>query len=107
MIKKLKIKFIAINITLVFIVLAIAFVTIYVSTSRQIVQETTSVMQRMLNAKDSMEPPKLEIGGDIPEAERKDDRFRAAFSVFAVQLDENHKIIKVFETMFRWLINRR
>ena len=95
MIKKLKRKFIIINLSLITIVLAITFAAIYISTSRQIIQETAISMQKAIGDMFNKEPPKLEIGKE--RMDDKDGKFRAAISTFSVQLDENNEILEVYK----------
>lgn len=97
MIKRLKIKLIAINMVLITIVLFSTFGAVYASTSHQIVNETNRSMQKMLDNKEDKAPPKIEIGGYTVKYGNEANTPPTNIPIFSVQLDAYNNLIKVFE----------
>lgn len=93
MINKLKKKFILINMILIFIVLSVTFIAIYVSTDHRLVRESSDILNRLIN-QETVTVPKKEIGGPTPN---KVVPPSSPIVTFAVQLDKNNKITKVFD----------
>ena len=94
MIKKLRIKFILINMILITIVLAITFTAVYVSTQQRLVRESMSVLQRTIAGDKHDEPTRNEIRG--PE---KNPGFMP-IPTFTVSLDAEKNIIEAKGPLF-------
>ncbi len=96
MINRLKINLIAINMALVTIVLFVTFVAVYASTNEQISRDTQRALLQTLNEREVRIPPKIEIGGPMPHPGTGEAKPPAYITTFAVQLDDSHKITKIF-----------
>lgn len=96
MIKRLKIKLIVINMILVTIVLSITFIAVYLSTSEQISRDTIRLMEKMLDNRENIAPPK-EIGGGKPVRNDENAPPPVYIPIFSVQLDTGNNILKIFE----------
>ncbi len=96
MIRKLKIKFIAINMILVTVVLVTTFVAVYVSTQEQIVRDTNRMMEKLLD-EPSEQPFDKQIGGKDHGPDKGNDLPPAYMPIFSVQLDDNHQIVKIYQ----------
>lgn len=97
MLKKLRRKFILINMMLVSLVLLIVFGALLGSTSQRLRGQSVSAMRLALKWAEGMAPPQIEI--DLPEGEEPgagrgnpDARQLAMVPVFGVVLDENGNI---------------
>jgi len=84
---KLRRKFILINMTLVTLVLVIVFSSICYFSYQRIKEDSYEVMQRAIESRGDIKPPKLEMGGQLP---RKPVPILPSFSVL---VDENGKIL--------------
>lgn len=89
MIRKLKIKFVAINMAFISIVLIIIFISVYISTNNRIVHDSNDFMRRIVERSDYEKFPKREIGG------MKRDDFMPPFTSFFVELNESQSIENV------------
>lgn len=89
MIRKLKLKFVAINMILITIILIITFITLYVATSKRIIFENTEMMRRLLEHKSSFNFPKREMGGLKPKQESKGP---SPINIFYVEIDSSNNI---------------
>ncbi|MBR0598360.1 sensor histidine kinase [Sinanaerobacter chloroacetimidivorans] len=86
MIKKLRKKFILINMTLISVVMVIVFLAICMFYYQWSKAETYEVMDKVISMKGGMEPRVFEIGGRGP---RNPEAFIPTFTVL---LDSNHEI---------------
>jgi len=93
MIKKLKKKFILINMILITIVLLITFISILGYTNQQIINDYNNIMKQVIDKDGRNEPPKREIGGMIPMDGKNIQQF--PFATFYVKLDSSNNIIEV------------
>lgn len=99
MLKKLRRKFILINMMLGSLVLLIVFGALLGSTSQRLRGQSVSAMRLALKWAEGMAPPQIEIEIDLPEGEEPgagrgnpDARQLAMVPVFGVVLDENGNI---------------
>lgn len=92
MIRKLKIKFVAINMLLITIVLSITFIAVYVNTNRRIVFENTEIMRRVIEHKENFKFPKREIGAPKSDGEYKGP---PPITIFCVELDSENNITNI------------
>lgn len=88
MIKKLRRKFILINMTLVSLVLLIVFATISMSNYQRLQSESRDALHRAIEQRKDKPPPKPEIGRLPPERKPL-----PITPVFSVVLDENNNIV--------------
>lgn len=93
MIKKLKKKFILINMILITIVLIITFISILGYTNQQIISDYNNIMRQAIEKDGRNEPPKREIGGMMPMD--KNNIPQMPFTTFFVKLDSTNNIIEV------------
>jgi len=87
MIRKLKLKFVAINMILITIILIITFITLYAATSKRIIFENTEMMRRLLEHKSSFNFPKRERGGLKPKQDGP-----PPINIFYVEIDSSNNI---------------
>ncbi|MDD4238876.1 MAG: HAMP domain-containing sensor histidine kinase [Desulfotomaculaceae bacterium] len=87
MIRKLRRKFIFINMTLVSLVLIIVFASICIFSYQQTKAESYDVMQRVINSDIGMAPPTVEIGNRPPK------KAMPMLPVFGVLLDDQGQLI--------------
>lgn len=80
MIRTLRIKFVMINMILVFLVLAAVFGALCVTSYRQVVRDNEMTLRMAASRAKEVEPPKMEVGKEPPET------FVGA-PVFVVQFD--------------------
>ena len=95
MLKKLRRKFILINMMLVSLVLLIVFAVLLGSTSQRLRGQSISAMRLALKWGESMDPPQIEIAlpeGEEPDGGEPEARQLAMVPVFGVVLDEEGKI---------------
>ena len=95
MLKKLRRKFILINMMLVSLVLLIVFAVLLGSTSQRLRGQSISAMRLALKWGESMDPPQIEIAlpeGEEPDGGEPEARQLARVPVFGVVLDEEGKI---------------
>jgi signal transduction histidine kinase len=85
MIKKLRKKFILINMSLVTLVMLIVFTAICYSSYDRFKNESYEVLHRVVESKEGMSPPPLEIG-------KKPHRSSPMLPIFSVIVDENGQI---------------
>ena len=91
MLKKLRRKFILINMMLVSLVLLIVFAVLLGSTSQRLRGQSISAMRLALKWGESMDPPQIEIAlpeGEEPDGGEPEARQLAMVPVFGVVLDE-------------------
>ncbi|MDD2956296.1 MAG: HAMP domain-containing sensor histidine kinase [Oscillospiraceae bacterium] len=91
MIRRLRRKFILINMLLVLLVLLEVFGTVCITTTRQARMDTESALRMTIGKAADGRPPKLEIGG----GKRMEQAFHS-IPVFWVQLDEKGQIEEVY-----------
>lgn len=91
MLRKLKLKFILINMLLVTTVLIITFVGIYITTNNRLVYESNEFLNRIIDHDENMRPPKKDIGGNKPNREN----VFPITSVFCVELDNTNSITNI------------
>ncbi len=88
MIKKLRSKFILINMALISLVLLLLFATIFMSNYQRLQSESHDALQRAIEHRNDMPPPKPEIGR-LPPGQKP-----LPFTpVFTVMLDNNNNIL--------------
>ena len=95
MIKRLRKKFILINMLLVTLVLLIVFGVMFVGNVRRMTRESSDALHRALNMSDKKQPPEGPEGGAAdkrPEADRQQKRPLSILPVFCVTVDESGKI---------------
>lgn len=93
MIKKLKKKFILINMILITIVLLITFISILGYTNQQLIGDYNNIMRQVIEKDGRNDLPKREIGGMIPIDKKNIQPF--PFATFFVKLDSSNNIIEV------------
>ena len=91
MIRKLRRKFILINMLLVSLVLVIVFAALVASNYQKLSYQTDGMLRAALTWRDDNPPPRLEIGGPGADRDHKDDNSTHNFfiPVFTVTLDES------------------
>lgn len=93
MIKKLRYKFILINMVLITIVLVITFFAVYASTQQRLVRDSMSILQRTITENDHKEPLSKEEGPDR-------DPGIMQIATFTVNLDADNNIIDAKGPLF-------
>lgn len=88
MIKRLRRKFILINMALISLVLLIVFAIIFMSNYQRLQSESRDALQRAIEQRIDMPPPKPEIGRLHPR-----EKPFPITPVFSVVLDENNNIL--------------
>ncbi len=94
MIKKLKYKFILINMLLITMVLIVIFVTVYVSTQQRLVKDSMDILQRTLMEENHEQPIRRDLAGPP-----KEPGFMPA-PTFVIILDANHNIVTAQGNLF-------
>lgn len=95
MIKKLKYKFVLINMLLIALVLAVIFIAVYASTQQRLVKDSMDTLQRTLTEEDHEQPVRRELAGP----QKKEPGFTPA-PTFVVTLDEKNNIISAQGDLF-------
>ena len=89
MINKLKMKFIFINMILIFIILSLAFATVYISTSNRLIRDSNDMLQKTIEQENEIYKKDMgEQTADYPPPPQ--------ILTFAVQLDKNNTITNIF-----------
>lgn len=91
MIKKLKKKFVFINMILIFIILSLTFGAVYISTSNRLVRESNDMLQKTIEQENEIHKNQINI--DDPNNYSPPP---PQILSFAVQLDKNNNITNVF-----------
>jgi hypothetical protein len=84
MIKKLKYKFVLINMVLITMVLMIIFITVYASTQQRLVRDSMDILQRTLMEENHEQPVRRELFGP----QKKEPGFTPAPTIVVI-LDAN------------------
>lgn len=93
MIKRLRIKFVAITMSLITLVLVITFAAVYVSTQQRLVRESMSLLERSVSEPAHDEP-------HIDKFRPESDPGPMPTAVFTVTLDDNNHISRVDGVLF-------
>ena len=97
MIKKLRRKFILINMLLVSIVLAAVFAALVGSNYQRVAEQSRGSMRMALKWSDETPPPRFEFGGPPEDfRDREEDRRFSMVPVFVVTLDESGAVAQVW-----------
>lgn len=94
MIKRLKYKFILINMLLITIVLVVTFIAVYYSTQQRLVNDSMSILHRTIMEESHDKPPQNEFRGP-----GKNPEFMP-IPTFTVILDEENNIIEATTNLF-------
>jgi len=92
MINKLKIKFVYINMALIFVILSFTFAAVYVSTSDRLIRESNDILQKTIEQENEIHKNQINIeeqGNNSPPP-------LPQILSFAVQIDKNNNITDVF-----------
>lgn len=90
MLKKLRLKFILVNMSLVTLVLLIVFTAICVTSYNRLAMESEKALHRTLDYRDDM-PPKFEFG----IGHKKQDPPLMSAAIFSVELDSENNVVDV------------
>lgn len=90
MIKKLKIKFVAITLSLVFLVLIGVFSVLLISTASMAKNESVAAMQRMASRDVDTSPPKLDF-----DKKGKPDRPFLIYPIFCITVDKEWNVLSI------------
>ncbi|MEN6460713.1 MAG: ATP-binding protein [Syntrophomonas sp.] len=94
MIKRLKYKFVLINMVLITMVLMAIFIAVYASTQQRLVRDSMDILQRTLMEENHDQPIRRELAGP-----KKEPGFTPA-PTFVVTLDANNNIVSAQGNLF-------
>lgn len=94
MIKKLKYKFVLINMILVTTIVVVIFVSVYAATQQRLVRDSMATLQRTIMDDVRGEPHKKDI------FEPKNDPGFTSIATFVVSLDENNNIVNAHGPLY-------